>query len=63
MDAKEMAYLCHEARLKIAEEYRLGLHDRKHLNGVMIRLIVQSLYDEHAQELELRDKLGCPPTR
>jgi len=54
MTIAEMRQLTHEARLSIAEEYRLGKRTAP-LDAVMIRLIVQSLYDEHARELSLRD--------
>ena len=53
MTLAEMRQLTHEARLAIAEEYRLGKRTAP-LDAVMIRLIVQSLYEEHQRELALR---------
>ncbi len=59
MGAQQMAYLTHEARLMIAEEYRTGKRTAP-LNGVMIRLIVQSLRDEHDREMSLRRSIPAP---
>lgn len=54
MDAQAVCYLAHEARLMIADEYRLGLRDDQPLGGVMVRLLIQSLQEEHELELRLR---------
>ena len=54
MTPQMIAHLTHEARLKIAADYMEGKCDHKPLNGVMIRLILQSLCLEHEQELPLR---------
>lgn len=54
--AKQIAYLTHEARLMIADEYRRGLRDDQPLDGVMIRLLLQSVEDDAAQERRLHDQ-------
>lgn len=55
MTLAEMRQLTHEARLAIAEDYRLGKRIAP-LDAVMIRLIVQSLYEEREREMSIAGK-------